>query len=363
MASRWLAVDKPLFATTVAMISFGLLMVYSSSYHESQQAFGAGTHFLTRQAVAAFLGLGVMLIALRIDYRLYQKRPIVALAVGGTLLLLVLVLVVGTGANTNRWFVIGPLRLQPSEIAKFTIVVFLASYLSRKDDQLDDWWQGLFPALSVIGLYALLILREPDLGTAAAVVLVAGVMLTVAGLRWSYIVGFGSLGVVAVALQVMMTGYQTRRIIAYLNPWADPRDVGFQTVQSLIAVGAGGVTGVGLAEGKQKLSFLPAPHTDFIYAVIGEELGMVGSMLIVTGFMVILWRGMRAAVRAPDKFGFYLGIGLTTGLIMQALLNMSVVVNLIPTTGITLPLISYGGSSLVATCAAIGVLLNISQHS
>jgi len=363
MASRWLAVDKPMFATSVAMISLGLLMVYSSSYHESQQDFGSGTHYLMRQAIAAMLGLAIMLIALRIDYRLYQRRPVVALAVGLTLLLLVLVLFFGTGANTHRWFAIGPFRLQPSEIAKFSLVVFLASYLSRKDDQLDDWWQGLFPALAVVGIFALLILREPDLGTAAALVLVAGIMLTVAGLGWRYIIGFGTLGLAAVAAQIMMTGYQTRRIVAYLNPWADPRDVGFQTVQSLIAVGAGGITGVGLAEGKQKLSFLPAPHTDFIYAVIGEELGLVGSVLIITGFMIILWRGLRASMMAPDKFGFYLGIGLTAGLVMQALLNMSVVVNLVPTTGITLPLISYGGSSLVATCAAIGVLLNISQHS
>ncbi len=363
MASRWLAVDKPLFATSVAMISLGLLMVYSSSYPASQDTFGNGTHFLFRQAIAAIVGLGVMFIALRIDYRFYQQRPVVLLAVGVTLALLVVVLLVGTGAGTRRWLALGPFRLQPSEIAKFSIVVFLASYLTRKDDQLNDWWQGLFPALSVILVFALLIVREPDLGTALAVVMVSGIMLTVAGLGWRYIIGFGSLGAVAVAAQIMMTGYQTRRIVAYLNPWADPQNVGFQTVQSLIAVGTGGITGQGLAEGKQKLSFLPAPHTDFIYAVIGEELGLVGSVLVVAGFMVILWRGVHASMMAPDKFGFYLGIGLTSGLLMQALLNMSIVVNLVPTTGITLPLISYGGSSLVATCAAIGVLLNISQHS
>ncbi len=363
MASRWLAVDKPLFATTVAMISLGLLMVYSSSYPESQKVFGNGTHFLFRQAAAAVVGLAVMLIALRIDYRHYQERPVVLTAVAVTVALLVLVLFVGSGSGTRRWLTLGPFRLQPSEIAKFSIVVFLASYLTRKDDQLDDWWQGLFPALSVIGVYALLIVREPDLGTAMAVVLVAGIMLMVGGLGWRYIVGFGSLGTVAVATQIMMTGYQTRRIVAYRNPWADPQDVGFQTVQSLIAVGTGGITGQGLAEGKQKLAFLPEPHTDFIYAVIGEELGMIGSVLVVAGFSIILWRGVRAAMTAPDKFGFYLGVGLTAGLLMQALLNMSVVVNLVPTTGITLPLISYGGSSLVATCGAIGVLLNISQHS
>ncbi len=363
MASRWLAVDKPLFATTMAMISLGLLMVYSSSYPESQETFGNGTHFLFRQAIAAVIGLAVMLIALRIDYRHYQQRHFVVLAVGTTLALLVLTLLIGTGVGTRRWLELGPLRFQPSEIAKLSIVVFLASYLTRKDDQLDDWWQGLFPALSVVGVYALLILREPDLGTAAALVLVAGIMLMVAGLGWRYILGFGSLATVLVAAQIMMTGYQTRRIVAFLNPWADARDVGFQTVQSLIAVGTGGIAGQGLAESKQKLSFLPEPHTDFIYAVIGEELGLIGSVLVVTGFLMILWRGVRAAVAAPDKFGFYLGIGLTAGLLMQALLNMSVVVNLVPTTGITLPLISYGGSSLVATCGAIGVLLNISQHS
>ena len=363
MASRWLAVDKPLFATTVAMISLGLLMVYSSSYDASRQDGGDGTHFLLRQGMAAAIGLGVMLIALRIDYRLYRRRPMVALAVGTTLVLLVAVLFLGSGAGTRRWFALGPFHLQPSEIAKLSIVVFLASYLSRKDDQINDWWQGLFPALSVVGVYALLVLREPDLGTAAAIVLVSGIMLTVAGLGLRYIIGFGMLGAATVTLQVMTTEYQLRRIMAFWDPWADPLGFGFQTVQSLIAVGTGGIAGAGLAEGMQKLSFLPAPHTDFIYAVIGEELGLIGSVLVVTGFMLILWRGLRASVAAPDKFGFYLGVGLTAGLVMQALLNMSVVVNLVPITGITLPLISYGGSSLVATCAAIGVLLNISQHS
>ena len=363
MASRWLAIDKPLFATSVAMIGLGLLMVYSSSYHQSQQIYGNGTHYLFRQAIAAMVGIAVMLLALRIDYRLYKQRPIILFAVGATLAMLILVLIVGSGEGTRRWLSLGPLNLQPSEFAKLTAVLFLAGYLTRKDDEINDWWNGLFPALAMVSTFALLILREPDLGTAVAVVAVAGVMLMVAGMAWRYIIGFGTLAVALVSAQILMTGYQTRRIVAFLNPWADPLDVGFQTVQSLIAVGTGGITGAGLAEGKQKLSFLPAPHTDFIYAVIGEELGLVGSTLVIAGFLIILWRGLHAAVRAPDKFGFYLGIGLTTGLVMQALLNMSVVVNLVPTTGIPLPFISHGGSSLVMTCAAIGVLLNISQHS
>ncbi len=363
MASRWLAIDKPLFATTVAMISLGLLMVYSSPYHQSQQIYGNGTHYLFRQAIAAMVGIAVMLLAIRTDYRLYKQRPFVLFAVGTTLALLILVLLVGSGEGTRRWLSLGPLNLQPSEIAKLTMVLFLAAYLTRKDDEINDWWNSLFPALATVGLFALLIVREPDLGTAVMVVAVAGVMLLVAGMAWRYIIGFGTLAVALVSAQILTTPYQTRRFRAFMNPWADPLDAGFQTVQSLIAVGTGGIAGAGLAEGKQKLSFLPAPHTDFIYAVIGEELGLVGSTLVVAGFLMILWRGLRAAVMAPDKFGFYLGIGLTTGLVMQALLNMSVVVNLVPTTGIPLPLISHGGSSLVMTCAAIGVLLNISQHS
>ena len=363
MASRWLAIDKPLFVTTIAMMSLGLLMVYSSSYHQSQQIYGNGTHYLFRQAIAGLVGVAVMLLAMRVDYRLYQHRSVVLFAVGTTLAALVMVLIIGSGEGTRRWLSLGLVNVQPSEIAKLAVVLFLASYLTRKDHQINDWWNGLFPALAMIGSFALLIVREPDLGTAAAVVAVAGVMLMVAGLAWRFIIGFGALGMALVSAQILMTGYQTRRIVAFLNPWADPLDAGFQTVQSLIAVGAGGITGAGLAEGKQKLSFLPEPHTDFIFAVIGEELGLVGSTLVIAGFLMILWRGLRAAVTAPDRFGFYLGIGLTTGIVMQALLNMSVVVNLVPTTGIPLPLISHGGSSLVMTCAAIGVLLNISQHS
>ena len=363
MASRWLAVDKPLFATSVAMISFGLLMVYSASFYDLQQSGGNGTELLLHQTIAAIVGLTAMVVALRVDYRLYQNRSLVVFATAGAALLLVLALLIGTGAGTHRWLIIGPLRVQPSEIGKLAIVLFLASYLTRKDDDINDWWNGLFPALTVVGTFALLILREPDLGTAAALVTVAAIMLTVAGLAWRYIIGFGTLVAAGAAVQIMNTGYQAKRIVAFMNPWGDPLDTGFQTVQSLIAVGTGGVGGLGLAAGKQKLLFLPQPHTDFIFAVIGEELGLIGAGLIVLGFMVIMWRGLRAAVMAPDKFGFYLGIGLTAALVMQALLNMSVVVNLVPITGIPLPLISYGGSSLVASCAAIGVLLNISQHS
>lgn len=363
MASRWLAVDKTLFVTTVALIALGLLMVYSASFPASQQSWGDDTHYLKRQAMAATVALLAMLVTLRVDYRVWQRRPVVGLALVGTMAALVAVLFMAEVTGARRWIPIGPFNFQPSEAAKLTVALFLAAYLARNEEEINDWWNGLFPPLLVVGTIALLILREPDLGTAASVVMVAGIMLCVAGLAWRYIIGLGSLGLALASVQILTTGYQTRRILAYLNPWADPLDVGFQTVQSLIAVGTGGITGLGLAEGKQKLSFLPQPHTDFIYAVIGEELGLIGAILVLLGFLIILWRGVRASLLAPDRFGFYLGIGLTSALVMQALINMSVVVNLVPTTGITLPLISYGGSSLVMSCASIGILLNLSQHS
>ncbi|MFQ5742125.1 MAG: putative lipid II flippase FtsW, partial [Acidobacteriota bacterium] len=351
------------FATTVSLIALGLLMVYSASFPASQQHWGTDTHFLAHQLVSAVVGLLAMLMALRFDYRLWKQRPLVLLAVLSALVALAVVLFIDSGNGARRWIEVGSFTLQPSEPAKLALVLFLASYLARKEDQLNDWWNGLLPPLLVVGAFALLIAKEPDLGTAASIVAITAVLLCVAGLSWHYILGFSSLATGLATIQVLSTGYQMRRILAYLNPWADPTDVGFQTVQSLIAVGTGGVAGLGLAEGRQKLSFLPQPHTDFIFAVIGEELGLIGTAAVLIGFMLILWRGVRAALRAPDRFGFYLGIGLTTALVMQALLNMSVVVNLVPTTGIPLPLISYGGSSMVTSCVAIGVLLNLSQHS
>lgn len=364
MASRWLAVDKTLFLATVGLIGLGLLMIYSASFPASQRDWGSDWHFVTRQGVAALLGLALLIGGLMVDYRLYRRSAVVALAVLGTLGLLVLVLLTPPVAGVNRWISLGGFNVQPSEIAKLATILFLASYLARKDERINDLWYGLTPALSVVGLFAFLIAIEPDLGTACALAAIAGVMLWVAGLSWKFVAHVGVLAVAAASFQILRTGYQSRRIIAFLDPWADPRGAGYQTVQSLIAVGSGGVGGVGLAEsGQTRNFFLPFPYTDFIYAVVAEELGLIGAIAVIAAFLVILWRGMRAALRAPDRFGFYLGVGLTAFLVLQAMVNMSIVVNLLPTTGIPLPLISYGGSSLVISCAAIGVLLNLSQHS
>lgn len=364
MASRWLAVDKLMFLAAVGLVGLGLVMVYSASFPVSQRNWGSGSYFLGRQAMAAVLGLGLLVAGLLVDYRSYARPALVAFSVLATLGSLVFVLLTPTVAGVHRWISVGGFNVQPSEIAKLTVILFLASYLARKDERINDLWFGLTPALTVVAAVAFLIAIEPDLGTACTVLGIAMVMLWVAGLSWKFVGQVAALGLAAVAFQVLRTGYQSQRIVAFLDPWGDPRGAGYQTVQSLIAVGSGGWTGVGLAEsGQTRNFFLPFPYTDFIYAVLAEELGFVGAVFVVLAFVVILWRGMRAALRAPDRFGFYLGVGLTSFLVLQAMINMSIVVNLLPTTGIPLPLISYGGSSMVICCATIGVLLNLSQHS
>jgi len=363
MASRWLAFDRQLFLATMALIAMGLIMVYSASYPDSQNRWGTNVHFITRQAIAAALGLAALVGGALIDYRRYRHPLVIGTAFLGSVGSLVLVLMLPTLNGVHRWIPVGGFNLQPSELAKLAVILFLASYLSRKDERINDLWWGLTPALSVVGVVALLIAIEPDLGTALSVMGIAAVMLWVAGLSWKLMLQLGAVGLLLATVQIVRTGYQSRRIIAYLDPWANAADAGYQTVQSLIAVGSGGWSGVGLGGSNQKLFFLPYPYTDFIYAVIGEELGLLGTGAIVLGFMVILWRGARAALRAPDRFGFYLGIGLTSFLVLQALVNMSIVLNLLPTTGIPLPFVSYGGSSMVISCATIGVLLNLSQHA
>lgn len=363
MASRWLAVDKYLFFAVSTLMTLGLVMVYSASFAISDYQFGNDLHIVTRQVIFMALGLLVLTAAMLIDYRVYQKRWIVAAAVLGIIAALVFVLFMPESRGSRRWISLGLVNVQPSEFAKLTVILFLASFLSRKDEILNEFRRGLVPILIVVGGITLLIAVEPDLGTACMTVAIAGCMLWVGGLSWKYIANLGIIGILAAGTQVLRSGYQSRRIIAFLDPWAHQQDAGYQTVQSITAVGSGGLTGVGFAAGRQKAGFLPDPYTDFIYAVLAEEFGLIGAGLVVAAFMVLLWRGVRASLRAPDSFGFYLGVGLTSFLVLQAMVNMSIVVNLLPTTGIPLPMISYGGSSMLVSCLAIGILLNLSQHA
>jgi len=265
--------------------------------------------------------------------------------------------------GSSRWFGIGGIGIQPSELAKLTAIVFMAAILERRMDRIDELGYALVPIGLVVALLTGLILAEPDMGTAITLILIAAAMVFAAGINYRYIVGVLLGGLPVMYLVLMSASYRRRRLVAFWNPWNDPLGDGFQIIQSLIAVGAGGVTGRGFMAGVQKLFYLPEPHTDFIYAVIGEEFGLIGTTLVLACFLLIAWRGLQVAIHAPDRFGSFLAIGLTTMVGVQALVNISVVLGMMPTKGIPLPFVSNGGSSLVISLVGMGILLNVSQHA
>ncbi|MGN6593497.1 MAG: putative lipid II flippase FtsW [Terriglobales bacterium] len=357
-----LAYDRVLFYTTLALVTFGLIMVFSASALMAAERYQSPYGFVARQAVGVLLGMGALLWLMRFDYRKLRDPIVVLVLLSVTTCLLGLVFFLDRSHNTHRWIRLGLLSLQPSELAKPTLILFLASYLESRLREINEW-VTLVPVLFVLGTMCVLVVVEPDLGTTVALVLIATAMLFAAGLRWRWF-GYGALASLPVLyLLVFHVAYRRERILAFLHPWQHARDVAFQTVQSLIALGSGGWTGVGLMNSRQKLFFLPEAHTDFIFAVVGEEFGWIGCTLVVLGFLVFLWRGLRIARRAPDSFARLLAIGVTAMIVIQALINFSVVTSLVPNKGIPLPFISYGGSSLVFSLAAVGVLLSVSQHA
>ena len=282
----------------------------------------------------------------------------------GTLVVLIAVLIPSMGSEINgsrRWIGFGPFSVQPSEFARVVMVIYLAAYLAKRRERLHDFTHGFLPPIMMTGFLISLILAEPDFGAAAVMAAVAGVLLFVGGVRLKHLWAIGILIVPVMYAMVMKVGYRKERILSFLDPWKDPHDGGFQIIQSFLAMGEGGPLGTGLGEGRQKLFFLPYPHTDFIFAVIGEELGLVGTLLIAGLFAVLAWRGVRIARSAPDRFGQYLAFGITVMIVLQAQINMAVVTGLLPTKGLTLPLLSYGGSSLVASLGGIGILLSVDQ--
>jgi cell division protein FtsW len=288
---------------------------------------------------------------------------VVYAVIAATTLLLIVVLFMRPVNDAHRWIRLGALSFQPGELAKLAMILFLAYHLDRRGQRVNEFLPALFPALLLLGWFAFLIFIQPDLGSSATLVLIGSVMLYVAGVRLRY---FALLALPAAAIlyrAVMTAAYRRDRIEAFLNPYADPRGSGYQIIQSLIAVGSGGLTGVGLMDGRQKLFYLPYPYSDFIYAVIGEELGLLGAVAILLAFLLLLWRGVRVAWRAPDAFGTYLAAGLTLAIVLQAFINVSVVLGLLPAKGIPLPFISAGGTSLVMTLVSVGLILNVSQHA
>jgi cell division protein FtsW len=361
--ARKLKSDKLLFTATLVLVCASLVMVYSASAVIAMEKFQQPNFFLFKQATFALLGLVMMPVLMRIDYRNY-RQPIVlwtALAVVGLALVAVLF---GPRINgARRWFGIAGIGVQPSEFAKLVVVFFVAAILERRMDRIDDLHYSLIPVAIVLGGVVGLILLQPDLGTALAIIVIVSAMVFAAGINYRYIIGLLLVSLPAAYIVLMSADYRRRRIFAFLDPWADPLGDGFQVIQSLIAVGTGGVFGRGLMAGVQKLFYLPYPETDFIYAVIGEEMGLLGTTLVLACFCVIAWRGMRTAMCAPDRFGAFLALGLTAMIVVQAFFNMSVVLGLLPTKGIPLPFVSFGGSSLLMSMIGMGILLNVSQYA
>jgi cell division protein FtsW len=355
--------DKWLFAATIGLALFGVVMVYSASAVMAQRETGSQFYYVIKQGIWTGIGLIVMLAAMQFDYtRLRDRRLVYGLFVL-TVVLLVAVFAFPAVNGAQRWIKLKGFSIQPSELSKLSLVIFLAYYLEKHTGEEQSFWRTFLPCTLVTGVLAVLVVAEPDLGTAMMLAVVFAVLTYTAGARLFH------LGLVALPAAIGIVGllifvpFRMRRMVMFLDPWADPQGSGFQVVQSLIAIGSGGSNGLGFAQGKQKMLFLPFAHSDFIFAVIGEELGLLGTLTVLLIFALFLWRGLRTSLLAPDRFGMLLSLGLVAGIVVQALFNISVVLSLVPTKGIPLPFISYGGSSLVPTLAAVGILLNISQHA
>jgi len=362
MAKR-LATDRVLLGVAVILFGAGLLMLWSASQPFSESGARVnGEAIMVRQLFWAVLGVAVMLVSLRFDYRILRSRYVAFSILGLALVLLVGALASPSVNETNRWIRLGGVSFQPSEFAKLAIVIFLASEFERRARNLSTLRDLMAPALSV-GVAALLVYLEPDFGSALHIALVASALAFLAGVPFRLFVMGAAVVLPVVGLGIASASYRLERIFAFLDPWAQRQGGGYQLIQSVIAVGSGGPLGRGFMRGEQKTSFLPYPYSDFIFGVVGEELGFIGAFIVVGLFLVFLWRGLRTAQRAPDMFGRLLAAGLSMTIVSQAFINMSVVLGLSPTKGIPLPFFSAGGTSLVLCLLSVGLVLNVSQHT
>jgi cell division protein FtsW len=357
--ARKLAFDRVLFATVLVLTGLGLVMVYSASAVFAREQ-GVNPLFF-KQSLAAVLGLVAMGVAMHVDYRWLRRPAVVYTLLIGAVVLLVAVLFTPEINNSRRWFYIGGVSVQPSELAKLALIPFVAYQIDRKSERLNDY-ALLVPCAFFTASMAALIYLGRDLGTTVLLIVPPLVMIFLAGLSVRYLLLGAGMVLPLVAAAVAVEPYRLQRLTAFLHPENDPLGTGFQPLQSLIAVGSGGVFGLGPGNSVQKLYFLPSPHADFIFSIVAEELGMVGAVLVVGLFGVLLWRGVMAGWNAPDELGRYLAWGFTTLIVAQALIHVSVTLSLLPTTGVPLPLISHGGSSLVTCLTACGLVLNVSQH-
>ncbi len=352
--------DPLLLLSTLALVGFGIVMVYSASFPVGTERMGDPYHFLKKQAVAAALGIGLLVFGARMNYRYWQPLALPLLL--GSIVLLFLVFIPGLRqqiGGAHRWLKIYGFSFQPSELAKLALVIYLARSMTKKEGRMDRFTVGFLPFVLVLAILFPLVLKQPDFGTGVLFVALVFLMLFVAGTPLRFL-GGALLATVPILVYVAMKAeYRWERIVVFLDPWKDSGKAGFQIIQSFLAFGAGKVFGVGLGEGKQKLFYLPEIHTDFIFSVIGEELGLIGVTIIISLFLLLVIRGFQSCFRAPDRFGTYLSLGITVLIAFQALLNMGVVMGLLPTKGSTLPFISYGGTSFMMNLMAVGILINV----
>ncbi len=355
--------SKILKYVVLALAAFGAIMIYSASSIWAEYKFGNEYKFFISQVV--FLGIGFVLMNVlsKIDYRIYEKYANHILFV--CLLLLILVLIPGIGSVRNgsrSWFGIGGLGVQPSELSKIGLIIFTSKYLSKNKTEMRSIKYGILPIMGMILLFFGLIMLEPDFGTGMVITVTLVVMIFISESKISFFVGCGIVGLLGIVALIIIAPYRMARIVSFLNPWTDPLGSGFQIIQSLYAIGPGGLLGMGFMKSRQKYFYLPEPQTDFIFSIISEEFGFLGVLIVCLSFFTIFYSSMKIFFKTKDLFGKYLVFGLSFGIILQAILNLAVVVGLVPVTGVTLPFLSYGGSSLLVSMTSIGIILSVHNH-
>jgi len=363
--TKKLRTDWFLFAIAASLALFGAVMVYSASAMIALRETQGESQFIYfyKQFGFTLLGLAVMYLTSKVDYHLFQNKTVVYTILAVTAVLLLAVYGFPSINGARRWIRFAGVSFQPSEIAKIALPIFFAYFLTEKEDSVGELRETVLPCALVLGFFGALIMLEPDLGTTMVLCAIFVAVYFAAGAKWLHIIlTVGSLLLIGAAA-LILSPWRMKRLLAFLNPWENSTDGSYQVVQGLYAIGSGGILGEGFAKGQQKLFYLPYPYSDFIFAVVGEELGLIGTLAVVIAFGLLLWRGTRAAMLAPDRFGMLLGIGIITGIVVQALFNISVVISILPAKGIPLPFISYGGSSIIVTLFAVGILLNISQYA
>lgn len=355
-------IDFPLFIVILILLSIGINMVFSASMYQDRQFYNDCYYHLKKQIIWAGIGIAAMIAVSNIDYKIFKNRKLISIGMIATFALLLIVFSMPPIKGARRWIGIGGASFQPSEIAKLMIIIYISEKLTRGKDKVKKFWEGIFPIIAISGVFAVLILKEPNMSTAVIIMTVSFLLLFAGGAKVSQLLVILICGIGAALGLIFTEEYRIRRFFGFIDPWADPLDTGFQAIQSLYALGAGGIFGSGFGMSRQKQLYIPEAQTDFIFSILGEELGFLGTAFIIILFVILIWRGLKIALNCNDKFGSLLATGITSLVAVQSSINFLVVSSFMPITGVTLPLISYGGSSLVFTLISLGILLNISRY-